>query len=61
MEEVKIRDDFELLYLGGNKHTARRNEHGDYVLPSIQDAWCGWKSAYELTWGVFMREATNTP
>lgn len=25
-----------------NAHTVRRNEHGDYVLPSAQDAWSGW-------------------
>lgn len=41
MNEAKIREDFEKSYLGGNKHMGRRNEHGDYVLPSIQDAWGG--------------------
>lgn len=61
MDEAKIREDFEKSYLGGNKHTGRRNEHGDYVLPSIQDAWGGWRAAYELTWTAFMREATKTP
>lgn len=59
--EAKIREDFERLYLGGNKHTGRRNEHGDYVLPSIQDAWDGWRAAYELTWAAFKREVTKTP
>jgi hypothetical protein len=48
MDEAKIREDFEMYHLRGNKHTMRRNEHGDYVLPSIQDAWCGWRSAYEF-------------
>lgn len=35
---------FETAHCGGNKHTCRRNEHGDYVLPSVQDAWAGWQS-----------------
>ena len=61
MDDAKIRDDFEKFYLGGNKSTARRNKHGDYLLPSIQDAWGGWRLAYELTWETFMREATKTP
>lgn len=41
IEEVRRR--FEREY-AVNKVTARRNEHGDYVLPSIQDAWAGWKA-----------------
>ena len=54
MNEAKIREDFEKSYLGGNKHKGRRwHEHGDYVLPSIQDAWCGWRAAYELTHAEF--------
>lgn len=53
MNEAKIREDFEKSYLGGNKHMGRRNEHGDYVLPSIQDAWGGWRAAYELTHAEF--------
>lgn len=40
-----IRQHFESEYLGNNKKTAIRNEHGDYVLPSIQDAWAGWLAA----------------
>lgn len=32
------RKSFEESYLGNNKQNARRNEYGDYVLPSIQDA-----------------------
>ena len=61
MDEAKIRDDFEKSYLGGNKHTGRRNEHGDYVLPSIQDAWAGWRAAYKLTLAAFQREISKTP
>lgn len=53
MNEAKIREDFEKSYLGGNKHMGRCNEHGDYVLPSIQDAWGGWRAAYELTHAEF--------
>ena len=56
MNKEKIREDFEKSYLGGNKHMGRRNEHGDYVLPSIQDAWGGWRAAYELT-QAFMEAA----
>ena len=32
----------ELFEASRNSHTVRRNEHGDYVLPSAQDAWSGW-------------------
>lgn len=39
------REAFERIHCGGNKHIARRNEHGDYVLPAIQDAWAGWQAA----------------
>ncbi len=42
----KVRELFETQYVI-NKQTYRRNEHGDYVLPSIQDAWAGWKAAFE--------------
>jgi hypothetical protein len=45
LAEDTIREDFESIYLGGNRHTSRRNEHGDYVLPSISDALGGWHSA----------------
>lgn len=38
------REKFERIHCGGNKQIARRNEHGDYVLPSIQDAWHGWQA-----------------
>lgn len=41
------RKSFEESYLGNNKQTARRNEYGDYVYPSIQDAWSGWLAAWE--------------
>ena len=39
------RDAFEKDYCADNKHTTRRNEVGDYVLPSINDAWCGYEAA----------------
>ena len=52
MDEATVRKAFEDNYLGGNKQTARRNEYGDYVLPSIQDAWAGWRAAHEQTWHV---------
>ncbi len=42
MDEQRIREHFESHYLGNNKQLARRNEHEDYVLPSIQNAWAGW-------------------
>lgn len=38
-DEAKERELFESTR---NAHTVRRNEHGDYVLPSAQDAWSGW-------------------
>jgi len=40
------REAFEAKHCGGNPHTTRRNEHGDYVLPSVQDAWSGWQSGH---------------
>lgn len=45
------REAFELNYCGGCHQFTRRNQHGDYVLPSVQEAWLGWQSgqadAYE--------------
>jgi len=41
------REVFEAVHLGGNKQAARRNEHGDYVLPSVQDAYAGWSSCMD--------------
>jgi hypothetical protein len=38
-DEVKERALFEA---GINPHSRRRNEVGDYVLPSIQDSFSGW-------------------
>jgi hypothetical protein len=35
---------FEMTHCGGNKQATRRNEHGDYVLPSVQDAWSGFQT-----------------
>ncbi len=42
------REAFERVHLGGVKKLARRNEHGEYVAPSINDAWAGWQSARSL-------------
>jgi hypothetical protein len=47
MTEHKIRKAFELEHLGNNPHTKRRNEAGDYVFPSVQDAWAGWYAAHD--------------
>lgn len=44
--EEKIRFMFEKVYLGNNKQTKQRNEHGDYVIPEIEAAWCGFKGAF---------------
>lgn len=41
------RKSFEENYLGNNKRNSHRNEVGDYVYPSIQDAWSGWLAAWE--------------
>ncbi|MFK4135942.1 hypothetical protein ACI2KR_27210 [Pseudomonas luteola] len=38
------RDDFEA---GLNPRARIRNEHGDYVLPSVQDRWSGWLARSE--------------
>ena len=46
MNIFKIRVCFERDYLKNNKKLRYRNEHGDYVIPSIQDAWAGWLAAY---------------
>lgn len=48
MDKKTIRKAFERTYLGGNKQTARQNEHGEYVLSSIQDAWAGWYAALSV-------------
>ena len=39
------REAFERIHCGGNARITRRNEHGDYVSPAIQDAWAGWQAA----------------
>lgn len=39
VDEAKEREMFEAEL---NPHSRNRNEHGDYVLPSIQDRWAGW-------------------
>lgn len=35
--------------LGINPHCRRMNEHGDYVLPEIQDRWDGWQARAALS------------
>jgi hypothetical protein len=42
------RDAFEAHHLCNNKKLAARNEHGDYVSPSIQDAWSGWDACWSM-------------
>lgn len=34
---------FESIFLGGNRHSAEKDEQGEYVLKSVQDAWAGWR------------------
>lgn len=50
-DEQAAREAFERDYLGGSQH-ARRNEVGDYVSPSIQDAWCGWRAAFASNYAL---------
>lgn len=47
LTEEKIRFMFEQVYLQNNKQTCMRGEHGNYVHPSIEDTWCGFKGAFE--------------
>lgn len=56
---MSARELFEKQYLGGNKVNARRNEVGDYVVPSINDAWCGFREGY-FHGQLVMREAVAT-
>jgi hypothetical protein len=37
---------------GINPHCRRRNEHGDYAIPEIQDRWNGWQARASLPVGV---------
>ena len=44
----KMREAFEKLHCGNNPHTTRKNSTtGDYVLPSVQDAWSGFQTGYQ--------------
>ena len=43
----KMQEAFEKEHCGNNPHTTRRNEHGDYVLPWVQDAWSGFQTGYQ--------------
>jgi Skp family chaperone for outer membrane proteins len=45
-DEAASRFNFETSHIV-NKYAARRNEHGDYVLPAVQDAWAGWDAAHK--------------
>ncbi len=47
--EDEIRIKFEQNYLMNHKHAKSRNEHGEYVNAYSQDAWAGFKAAFELT------------
>lgn len=43
----ELRTEFERLHCGGNPHLTRRDSTtGDYVLPSINDAWAGFQSGH---------------
>ena len=44
MTEQEIREAFEKTI---NIHCRTRNEHGDYVMGTAQDAWCGFQHGYE--------------
>jgi len=46
--EQEIRTRFEQNYLLNNKHHQAINEHGFYVIPDLEQAWCGFKAAFEL-------------
>lgn len=40
---------FEEVYLGNSKQAATKNTTtGDYVHPSVEDAWSGWKALWLL-------------
>lgn len=52
------REAFERIHCGGNARITRRNEHGDYVSPAIQDAWAGWQAALEEAAEVADRHST---
>lgn len=50
------REQFEKLHCGNNPHTTRRNEHGDYVLPSVQDAWAGFQTGWQAAQAAAVSE-----
>lgn len=43
-----VADEREAFEAELNPHARRINEHGDYVLPSIQDRWAGWQARAAL-------------
>ena len=45
---TKMQEAFETVHCGNNPHTTRKNSTtGDYVLPSVQDAWSGFQTGYQ--------------
>ena len=46
-DEMTEREQFEKVHCRNNRDAIRRNEVGDYVLPSIQDAYSGFLSGLE--------------
>ena len=44
----KMQEAFEKEHCGSNPNTTRKNSTtGEYVLPSVQDAWSGFQSGYQ--------------
>jgi len=43
-----MRERFEAIHCGYNKHNTVINEHGDYVYPSIRDAYSGFCTAWSV-------------
>jgi hypothetical protein len=41
---VATQQHFEAIHLNGNVHASEKDEHGVYLLKSVQDAWAGWRS-----------------
>ena len=48
---LEVREAFETYHVG-NMRIRRRNEDGLYIIPCIQDAWEGWKSAYDHYYSI---------
>lgn len=41
---MNIEQERQAFEAGINPHCRKRNEHGDYVVPEIQDRWDGWQA-----------------